>query len=73
MLDAAGISASVGSACTAGVAETSHVLLSMGVPPEEAAGALRFTLGFDTTDGEIDALLGALPVAVARARAAGLV
>lgn len=72
LLDAAGVSASVGSACQAGVHETSHVLLAMGVPEDDAAGALRFTIGPDTSDREIDALLAALPAAVARARVAGL-
>ena len=72
LLDAAGVSASVGSACQAGVAEISHVLLAMGLPEREAAGALRFTLGPETRDEEIDALLAALPHALARARAAGL-
>lgn len=72
LLDAAGISASVGSACGAGVIRTSHVLRSMGIPEEEAVGALRLTVGAGTTDEEIDALLAALPDAVARARAAGL-
>ncbi|MBK0420052.1 cysteine desulfurase [Leucobacter sp. CSA1] len=72
LLDAAGISASVGSACGAGVVRTSHVLRSMGIPEEEAAGALRLTVGAGTTDAEVDALLAALPDAVARARAAGL-
>ena len=72
LLDAAGVSVSVGSACRAGVAEISHVLLAMGVPEEEAAGALRFTLGPETRDDEIDALLAALPGAVERARAAGI-
>lgn len=72
LLDAAGISASVGSACRAGVAEVSHVLLAMGVPENEAIGSLRFTLSPDTTRTEIDALLEALPGAVARARVAGL-
>ncbi|MGI8394116.1 cysteine desulfurase family protein [Leucobacter sp. W1038] len=72
LLDAAGISASVGSACQAGVAEVSHVLLAMGVPEEEAIGSLRFTLGPDSTAAEVDALLAALPDAVARARRAGL-
>jgi cysteine desulfurase len=72
LLDAAGISASVGSACQAGVAEVSHVLLAMGVPEEEAIGSLRFTLGADSTAAEVDALLAALPDAVARARRAGL-
>lgn len=73
LLDAAGVSVSVGSACTAGVAEISHVLLAMGVPESEASGALRFTLGFETSEADVDALLRALPHAVARARAAGLV
>lgn len=72
LLDAAGVSASVGSACQAGVAEISHVLLALGVPESEAVGALRFTLGVETSDAEIDALLAALPEAVRRARAAGL-
>ena len=71
-LRAAGVSASVGSACQAGVAETSHVLLAMGVPERDAAGSLRFTLGPDTREDEIDALLEELPGAVERARAAGL-
>lgn len=72
LLDAAGVSVSVGSACRAGVAETSHVLLAMGMPEDEAAGALRFTLGAASTDAEIDVLLAALPETLARARAAGL-
>lgn len=72
LLDAAGVSVSVGSACRAGVAETSHVLLAIGVPEAEAAGALRFTLGSASTAAEIDALLAALPAALERARAAGL-
>ncbi len=73
LLDAAGVSVSVGSACRAGVAETSHVLLAMGIPEAEASGALRFTLGPETTDAEIDLLLAALPGAVEKARVAGLV
>lgn len=72
LLDAGGVSASVGSACQAGVAEISHVLLALGLSPETAAGALRFTLGADTESAEIDALLAALPAALASARAAGL-
>jgi cysteine desulfurase len=72
LLDAAGVSVSVGSACQAGVAEISHVLRAMGLSDEEAAGALRFTLGHDSTDEEVDALLAALPDAIVRARSAGL-
>ena len=44
----------------------------MGLSDADARGALRFTLGPDTTEAEIDALLAALPAAVASARAAGL-
>lgn len=71
LLDQAGFSVSTGSACQAGVPEPSHVLIAMGVSAADARGALRFTLGWSTTDVEIDALLEALPSAVARARAAG--
>ncbi|WP_445443865.1 cysteine desulfurase family protein [Clavibacter sp. km1a] len=72
LLDMAGVSVSTGSACQAGVPEVSHVLLGMGVPEDEARGALRFTLGRTTTDADVDALLAALPDAVARASRAGL-
>lgn len=72
LLDAAGVSVSVGSACQAGVAEISHVLLAMGLTEAEAAGALRFTLGADTQDTEVESLLAALPEAIDRARSAGL-
>ncbi|CAN01446.1 cysteine desulfurase family protein [Clavibacter michiganensis] len=72
LLDMAGVSVSTGSACQAGVPEVSHVLLGMGVPDGEARGALRFTLGRTTTDADVDALLAALPDAVARASRAGL-
>ena len=70
LLDASGIAASTGSACQAGVTELSHVLLAMGVPEEEARGALRVTLGSTTTPADVDAFLAALPAAVAGARAA---
>lgn len=72
LLDVAGFAVSTGSACQAGVPEPSHVLLAMGVPEDEARGALRFTLGPETTAAEIDALLDVLPGVVAQARAAGL-
>lgn len=71
MLDSAGISASTGSACQAGIPEASHVLLGMGLSEAEARGALRFTLGHDSTASDIEALLSVLPDAVARARRAG--
>lgn len=72
LLDQHGVSASVGSACQAGVAEVSHVLLAMGVPEATARGSLRFTLHHDTTDDDLQRVLDALPEAVERARAAGL-
>lgn len=71
LLDVAGFAVSTGSACQAGVPEASHVLLAMGLSEEVARGALRFTLGPETTPEEIDALLAALPAAVEQARAAG--
>lgn len=72
LLDGAGFSVSTGSACQAGVPEASHVLLAMGLDEQDARGALRFTLGPETTEAEVDALVGALPAAVARASTAGL-
>lgn len=72
LLDAAGIECSTGSACTAGVASPSHVLIAMGVAPREARGSLRFSLGHTSVRADIDALLDVLPQVVERARAAGL-
>ncbi|MEU4363998.1 cysteine desulfurase family protein [Promicromonospora sp. NPDC023987] len=73
LLDSAGVQASTGSACQAGVPQPSHVLLAMGVPETEARGALRFTLGATSTAADVDRLVTALPQVVARAQAAGLV
>lgn len=72
LLDAAGISVSTGSACQAGVARASHVLLAMGLDEADARGALRITVAHSTTDADVDALLAALPAAVERASRAGL-
>lgn len=72
LLDMAGISASTGSACQAGIPEPSHVLLAMGDDEATARGALRFTLGWNSTREDVDALVAALPAAVAAARKAGL-
>ena len=69
-LDMAGVGASAGSACQAGVQEASFVLTAMGYPPELARSALRFSLGRTSTDDDIDAVLAALPEAVERSRAA---
>jgi cysteine desulfurase len=70
LLDAAGVACSTGSACQAGVPRPSHVLLAMGVPQERAKGALRLTLGHDSTRADVDAFLAALPTALERARRA---
>ena len=72
LLDVAGFSVSTGSACQAGVPEASHVLLAMGLSEADARGALRFTLGPDTTAAEIDGVLAVLPEVVEQARTAGL-
>lgn len=69
-LDVAGIAASSGSACTAGVTQPSHVLLAMGDDERTARSALRLTLGRTTTDADVDAVLAVLPGVVERARAA---
>jgi cysteine desulfurase len=70
LLDAQGISCSTGSACSAGVAQPSHVLLAMGADDDRARSSLRFTLGHTSTPADVDALLAALPGAVERARRA---
>ncbi|MBF6173626.1 cysteine desulfurase family protein [Nocardia blacklockiae] len=72
LLDAAGIECSTGSACNAGVAAPSHVLLAMGVETRQARGSLRFSLGHTTTEYDIARLLEVLPPVVERAEAAGL-
>lgn len=68
-LDLAGVSASSGSACTAGSLEPSHVLLSMDVPRERAEGAVRLSLGFATTEDEVERIAEAYVATVAQARA----
>ena len=72
LLDLAGVESSTGSACTAGVPRPSHVLLAMGLDEETARGAQRFTLGHASVEGDVDALLAALPDAYGRARQAGM-
>jgi cysteine desulfurase len=70
LLDANGIACSTGSACTAGVAEPSHVLLAMGADESRARGSLRFSLGHTSTKHDVDALGLVLGDVVARARRA---
>jgi cysteine desulfurase len=71
LLDAAGIACSTGSACSAGIAQPSHVLLAMGAEEARARSTLRFTLGHTSTPEEVEALGAALPAAVERAFRAG--
>ena len=71
VLDSHGVEASNGSACTAGVAQASHVLLAMGRTPGEAASTMRFSLGHTSSREDVTALLEHLPEAVAKARRAG--
>ena len=72
-LDLAGIAGSVGSACTTGSTEPSHVLTAMGYPDDEARGSLRLSLGRSTTDAEIDEAVEIVPRIVAASRAAAAV
>ncbi len=67
-LDLEGIAAAVGSACTTGSTEVSHVLTAMGYPDEEARGALRLSLGRTTTDAEVDTAVDVVPRVVASMR-----
>ncbi len=72
LLDAAGVACSTGSACSAGVAQPSHVLLAMGAGEDVARSSLRFTLGHPSTSADIDELVAVLPAAVERAKRAGV-
>ena len=71
LLDEQGVSVSTGSACQAGVARPSHVLMAMGLSEADASSALRITLGHTTTQADVDALVAALPRAYERALSAG--
>ena len=68
LLDAKGICASSGSACTSGSLEPSHVLLAVGVPYEAAHGSLRLSLSAENTPEEVEYLLKAVPEVVTRLR-----
>lgn len=72
LFDAAGIDCSTGSACSAGVNRPSHVLMAMGVSEPEARSSIRFTLGYTSTQADVDAVISALPETVERARRAGM-
>ena len=68
-LDMMGIACSTGSACSSSSLEPSHCLLAIGLPHELSHGSLRFSLGMYTKEGDIDAVLEALPQVVGRLRA----
>jgi len=70
LLDARGIACSTGSACTAGIAQPSHVLLAMGADDARARGSLRFSLGHSSTQADVDAVGAVIGEVVQRARRA---
>ena len=71
LLDQEGVYASAGASCSSGAGEASHVLAAMGVAPERARGALRISMGPETTEADIDALIRILSSVVYRLREVG--
>ncbi|GII02732.1 cysteine desulfurase family protein [Planobispora takensis] len=72
LLDAKGVECSTGSACSAGVAQPSHVLIAMGADGVRARGSLRFSLGHTSTEADVDRVADVIGLVVERARRAGL-
>ena len=70
LLDREGICASSGSACTTGSIEPSHVLQAMSVPLSRSKGSLRFSLGIENTEADVELLLKKLPLIIERLRGA---
>ena len=68
LLERAGVYASAASSCASGAQDPSHVLAAMGVPRELAQGSLRLSLGWPSTDADVDIALEAVPAAVAQLR-----
>ena len=68
LLDAEGVAATAASSCASGATEPSAVLAALGVPTDRARGSLRLTLGWPTTEADVDRALAVVPAAVARAR-----
>jgi cysteine desulfurase len=68
-LDLKGLAVSTGAACSSGAIEPSHVLIAIGLRPNQARSSIRFSLGKQTTDAEIDLALALVPETVARLRA----
>lgn len=71
LLDQDGVCASAASSCASGAAEPSHVLAALGIAPALARGSLRLSLGWTSTDDDVDRALATLPAAVARIRDGG--
>jgi cysteine desulfurase len=67
-LDLEGIAVASGAACASGSTEPSHVLLAMGLPFDRSTSAIRISLGFTTTEADIERVLEVLPDVVARVR-----
>ena len=70
LMDSENVSCSTGAACSAGVHRPSHVLLAMGHTEITAQSSLRFSLGADSTQADVDFALSVLPTVIARGRAA---
>ena len=68
LLEQQGVMASAGSSCASGALEPSHVLAAMGVPRSLARGALRLSLGWDSTQADVEAATAVIPSAVERLR-----
>lgn len=68
-LDLKGLAVSTGAACSSGAIEPSHVLIAMGMRPDQARASIRFSLGKQTTEADIDFALSLVPETVARLRA----
>src|SRR5690625_1154946 len=71
LLDERGVDSSAGSACSAGVTQASPVLAAMGLTAEQTRGALRLSLGWTSTERDIEILLRALPESLEKARTVG--
>ena len=69
-LDRDGLCAAAGSSCTSGSTEPSHVLAAMGLPRDAALASIRLSLGYTSSDADVDAALDLIPRAVDRLRPA---
>jgi len=68
LFDRLGLAVSAGAACSSGAVEASHVLVAMGLGPDEAQTGVRFSLGSTTTAAEVDHALAVVPPAIAQLR-----